>query len=421
MLLIILLCILEAIYYNLKFKLVINKFMDGIWDANADCVTKGDNLRDNSPTFGKTRIDENGYTHYIFSKTMFYNPKFTIPENDYELFEKFLDGGSREYPSDGNIPADVIASEANLVLDKISEIANNSSHKYCQIAREELRKNGRNGLVRGTIKLYLCEYTTRDWRRKRFTDDIDFWIFNKNLLEYALRKTGWKKNSKTREFEKTIKWNNYSINKWETSLIIASNDTDQVLDFCNGCYLEGSALKDIFKKKLKRGHDVDLSDIINVAIVNNRENGDLNEDWTNVWTAIEESANIRSSRITSNIISLCRYAHGITDYLERIGKAINKYKKIVLEESEYPDKKIVHICKISSHYLRQSSTFKPKITRNRIYSNLGKQQIKKQQYANNLRNFANHVLKILNAKYQHCKVIFEIEGLEKKIPKIIWQ
>lgn len=394
--------------------------MYGLWDVKADCVTQGDNLRDVSPILDKTKIDENGFTHYVFSKTMFHNPKFTIPEDDYELFEKFLDGGSREYPSDGNIPADIMASEANLVLDKITELASKSDHKYCQIAREELRKNGRNGLIRGTIKLYLCDYTTRDWRRKRFTDDIDFWIFNKNLLEYALRKTGWKKNSKTREFEKTIKWYNYSTNNLETSVLIASNDTDQVLDFCNGCYLEGSALKDIFKKKLKRGHDVDLSDIINVAIVNNKERGELHEDWINVWSAFEESANIRSSRITSNIISLCRFSYGIADYLERIARAISKYRRIVLEESKYSDRKIIHVCKVSSHYLRQSSTFKPKITRNRIYSNLAKQKTKKQEYANSLRNFSNKVLDLLNSKYQHSEVMFEIENFEKKIPKLTW-
>ena len=394
--------------------------MHGIWDLKADSVIKGDNLRDVSPILDKTKIDEGGFTHYVFSQEMFHNPKFTIPDDDYELFEKFLDGGSREYPSDGNIPADVVASEANIVLDKIAEIANKSNHKYCQIAREELRKNGRNGLVRGTVKLYLCEYTTRDWRRKRFTDDIDFWIFNKNLLEYALRKTGWNKNSKTREFEKTIKWYEYSTNKLETSVIITSNDTDQVLDFCNGCYLEGSALKDIFRKKLKRGHDVDLSDIINVAIVNNREVGELNEDWINAWSAFEESANIRSSRITSNIISLCRFSHGIADYLERIGRVIGKYNKLIFEESKYSDKKIIHVCKVSSHYLRQTSTFKPNITRNRIYSNLAKQKIKKQQYANNLRNFANKVLELLNSKYQHNKVIFEIENFKKEISKLTW-
>jgi len=229
---------------------MIQKSLYGLWDLKADSVTKGDNLRDVSPILSKTKIDEKGFVHFVFSKAMFHNPKFIVPNDDYELFERFLDGGSREYPSDGSIPVDVITSEANLVLDKITEIASDANHKYCQTAREELRKNGKYGLVRGTVKLYLSEYTTRDWRRKRFTDDIDFWVLNKNLLEYALKETGWQKNHQTREFEKIVKWFNYSSKKLEVSLIIASNDTDQLLDFCNGCYLEGSALKDIFKKMI---------------------------------------------------------------------------------------------------------------------------------------------------------------------------
>lgn len=381
----------------------------GLWDLKADCVKKGDNLRDVAPLLKKTKTDERGVIHYILSKTMFKNPKFTIPDDDYELFERFLDGGSREYPSDGNIPTDVITSEANLVLDKIAEIANKNDHKYCETAREELKKNGKFGLVRGTIKLYLGEYTTRDWRRKRFTDDIDFWVMNKKLLEFALKETGWRKNSITKEFEKLIKWYNFSTKKVETSIIIASNDTDQLLDFCNGCYLEGSTLKDILCKKLKRGHDVDLSDIINIAIVNNRDEGVLNPDWVEAWSAFEESTNIRSSRITSNIISLCRLSHGIADYLERVGNVIGKYSKSIFEESKFTDKRILYVCKASSHYLNRDSILKPDITRNRIYSNLLKQKIKKQQYANNLRNFAERVLKLLNSKYRKNDVIFEID------------
>ncbi|MHA1527183.1 MAG: hypothetical protein ACTSQD_09125, partial [Promethearchaeota archaeon] len=309
--------------------------MYDFWDTKADNIRDGDNLRDVSPLTDKIKIDENQVTHYVFSKKMFYNPKFdenqvthyvfskkmfynpkfSIPDDDYELFEKFLDGGSREYPSDGNVPVDVLAFETNKVLDKITEFASTINHKYCNIAREELKKNGRNGLVRGTIKLYLGFFTTRDWRRKRFTDDIDFWILNKNLLDYALVKLGWRKNSKTKEFEKIIEWKNYSTNKVESSLIIASNDTDQLLDFCNGCYLEGSTILDIFRKKIKRGHDVDLSDIINVVIVNNSDNNKVNSYWNKIWIVFEEASNIRSTRITSNIISLCRFSYGIAEYL----------------------------------------------------------------------------------------------------------
>jgi len=380
------------------------------WDVTADSIKKGDNLREVKPISSKIKTDENGFIHYFFSKKMFQNPRFVIPDDDYELFEKFLDGGSREYPSDGNVPTDIMVSEAILVLNKISEFANDSNHVYCQIAREELKKNGKYGLVRGTVKLYLGDYTTRDWRRKRFTDDIDFWVLNKSLLEYALKETGWKKNKETKEFEKIIKWENNSTKNIETSVIIASNDTDQLLDFCNGSYLEGSALRNIFTKKLKRGHDVDLSDIINVAIVNNRENGELNPEWIDAWSAFEKAVNTRNSRIISNIISLCRFSYGIAEYLERVGKAIDKYSKLVFEKSKYSDKEIISVCKASSHYFRRDSILKPDITRNRIYNNLIKQKTKKQQYSRNLRNFANKVLELLNSKYRNSKIIFEIEN-----------
>ena len=384
--------------------------MYDFWDSKADNIRDGDNLRDVSPITDKIKIDENQVTHYIFSKKMFHNPKFSIPDDDYELFEKFLDGGSREYPSDGNVPVDVLAFETNKVLDKITEFTRTKNHKYCNIACEELKKNGRNGLVRGTIKLYLGNYTTRDWRRKRFTDDIDFWILNKNLLDYALVKTSWRKNSKTKEFEKIIEWRNYSANKVEASLIIASNDTDQLLDFCNGCYLEGSTIFDIFRKKIKRGHDVDLSDIINVAIVNNRDDNKVNSYWNKIWSVFEEAANIRSTRITSNIISLCRFSYGIAEYLERIGKAIGKYNKVIFERTKFSDDEIINVCKNSSNYYSQTLSLEPRITRNRIYNNLQKHKIKKQQYAKNLRNFADNLLNILNTKYKGVKVYFEVEG-----------
>ena len=385
--------------------------MFDLWDCKADKVYNGDNLREVTPILKKTRIDENGFTHHVFSKTIFHNPKFTIPDNDYELFKRFLDGGSREYPSDGNVPADVAANEANIILEKICEIASNSNHQVCKEARDELRRNGKFGLIRGTLKLYLGQYTTRDWRRKRFTDDIDFWIFHKGLLEYVLRECGWKKNTKTKEYEKVIIWFNLNTKKMEKTLLIASNDTNQVLDFGLGGYLEGSTLRDIFKKKLRRGHNVDLSDIINVAIVNNREGDDyLDKDWVEAWNTFEESANIRGMRSTSNLISLCRYSFGIADYLERVSMAIDKYKNTVLNKSEYSDKKIIRVCENSSHFLSNHLKLEPISTRNRIYHNLTKQKIRKLEYVNNLRNFANKVLEMLNTKFKQGKIIFEVEN-----------
>ena len=62
--------------------------MSGIWDTKADIVSDGDNLRDISPLNSKTYKDKEGYTHYVFSKIMFNNKWYNIPEDDFELFEK---------------------------------------------------------------------------------------------------------------------------------------------------------------------------------------------------------------------------------------------------------------------------------------------------------------------------------------------
>ena len=63
--------------------------MNTIWDTKSDTVHKGDNLRDVNPLMDKTRINENGFTHYCFSKTVFNNPWYVIPDDDLELFNKF--------------------------------------------------------------------------------------------------------------------------------------------------------------------------------------------------------------------------------------------------------------------------------------------------------------------------------------------
>ncbi|MHA1669028.1 MAG: hypothetical protein ACTSV5_00465, partial [Promethearchaeota archaeon] len=160
--------------------------MNEIWDIKADAITKGDNLRDVSPIREKIWKDENDFTHYIFTKTFFNNPWYSIPNEDFELFEDFIKGGSRFYPSDGSIPCDIVASEARKVIKGIESCSNDPTHHYYEEARNAL-KNGKFSVVRGTLKLYLGKYTTRDWRRKRFTDDIDFWMFQTSLLDSKLK------------------------------------------------------------------------------------------------------------------------------------------------------------------------------------------------------------------------------------------
>ena len=116
--------------------------MDYVWDTKADVVEKGDKLRKVVPIPEKTYKDKNGYIHYVFSKIMFKNPWYTIPDDDFELFDRLLHGGSRMYPSDGSIPCDIVARETRLILNRIVEISKDPTHIYYEDARQAL-KNGK--------------------------------------------------------------------------------------------------------------------------------------------------------------------------------------------------------------------------------------------------------------------------------------
>ena len=388
--------------------------MKEIFDLKADVVTKGDNLREISPITDKTRVDENGVTHYVFSKSMFNNPWYVIPEDDLELFKKFMDGGSRSYPSDGNIPCDIVAGEARYIVNQIIDIAHDPEQRHHQEAQKTM-KNRKYDLVRGTMKLYFGKYTSRDWRRKRYTDDIDFWIYEVNLLEHILKRSGWTKNKITREWEKKVKWVNFFTNKKNESILIAANDTNQLLDFGAGSYLEGSGLKEIFSKKIKRGHDVDLSDIINVVMVNGGKEIFNREEWRESWNSFEQAANTRSTRITSNIITLFRHALAIADYVERVARALFKYQHLIMDKSMYPDRHLNDICKASVHWMSYLSSYGPDATRMLIHDFLIKQAREKVGHSKNLLTFTKKLIDLLNSKYKHLKVIFEIERPEFKL------
>ncbi|MHA1293702.1 MAG: hypothetical protein ACTSQJ_13670 [Promethearchaeota archaeon] len=382
--------------------------MSDIWDFRADAVKSGDKLRDVSPVLNKTRIDKDGYIHYVFSKQLFNNPWYLIPKDNFELFKKFVNGGSRSYPSDGSIPCDIVAGEARIILNEIVAISQDPTSNLYEDAKKAL-KNGKFQLVRGTLKLYLGKYTTRDWRRKRFTDDIDFWIRNVYLLHSILRHNGWKKNNVTKEWEKKVRWINPDTNKTQERVLIAANDINQLLDFGAGSYLEGSRLKEIFSKKLKRGHDVDLSDIINVAMVNNGINGKHKEEWLDAWNIFKEAANTRSTRITSNLISLIRYALAIADHLQRVSNALKKYNDVIFDKNIFSDEDIERMCKTSIHWVTFLKVNGPDATREMFHEFYHEQIEEKHINAKNLRNFAKEVLTILNSKYEYLKLIFEIE------------
>ncbi|MBY9002523.1 MAG: hypothetical protein KGD73_00980 [Candidatus Lokiarchaeota archaeon] len=382
--------------------------MNGIWDIKADSKTNGDNLRDVSPIVEKTWKDENEFSHYVFSKVSFNNPWYSIPDNDYDLFEDFIRGGSRSYPSDGSIPCDIVAREARKVLKEIESCSNDPDHHYCEEARKAL-KNGKLNVIRGTLKLYLGKYTTRDWRRKRFTDDIDFWMFQMSLLDSKLKECSFIKNKKTGEWEKKVEWEKLNTEEKRNEILFAANNLNQLLDFGAGAFLEGSDLKEIFDKKIKRGHDVDLSDIINVVMVNGGKEGIHEEEWLNAWSSFEEAINTRNSRTTSNLISLCRYSLAIADHLVEVSNVLKKYNISIFDKSKHPDEKLKTLCKISAHWVKFLEDNGPDETRKMLHNFYHGQAEEKPIHSKNLRDFAYKIMKLLNSKYEYLKIIFEIE------------
>jgi hypothetical protein len=380
--------------------------MNAIWDTKADAVQKGDNLREVNPY--KTTKDEEGFTHYTFSKIIFNNPWYEIPDDDLELFKKFVEGGSRSYPSDGSIPCDIVAGEARKILNRIVEISNEPNNVFYNEACKAI-KDGKFELVRGTLKLYLGKYTTRDWRRKRFTDDIDFWTFQIHLLDHVLREMGWVKNKESGEWEKSVEWVNPDTGETRYEALCAANNLNQLLDFGAGSYLEGTKLREIFNKKLKRGHDVDLSDIINVALYQEASTGRNSEEWNEIWVSFEAATNTRNSRITSNIIALCRYSLGIADHLERISQSLVKHHKKIFDRNEYPNEALKRICRTSIHWMEYLKNNGPDATRNMIHDFLLEQRDEKPIQVKNLRLFVKKVLKLLNSKYEYLKIRFEVE------------
>jgi len=378
------------------------------WDLKTDAIINGDNLRNVNNISEKTFVDDLGFKHFVFKKKLFHNPDYCIPKDHRKLFKKFLDGGSRSFPSDGKIPLDIIATETRLILNKIIEISYEPEHRYYEDAKEVASK-GKYNIIRGTVKIYLEKYTTRDWRRKRFTDDIDFWIHKVKLFEYILKECSWKRNAKTKEWEKQLEWFNYETKQMETGILIASNDIAQAMDFGGCSYLDGCTIKDIFHKKLKRGHDVDLSDIINIALVQNKKYN-MSEEWESSWIAIKESINTRSKRTVSNLISLCEYASAIADYIERVGESIHMHKELIFDKSVYPNSKLEKICHYSCHWTGYFYNNGPESTRNLIYSFLINEQNKRMRHSENLRNFVHEILNDLNFKFQHAKIVFEIEN-----------
>lgn len=382
--------------------------MEGIWDLKADTIQEGDKLRDVSPIDRKTRIDEDGYTHYRFSKQLFKTSSYIIPDDDFELYNIFLEGEALIYPSDGEIPSDIVAAEVRKVLNYIVEVSENISSFYYEDANIAL-KNGKKSLVRGAMKLYLGKYATSDWRRKRFTASINFFTFQVSLLDQALRQMDWVKNKETNQWEKILEWFDTNTSEARHETICTADNLNNLLDFVNENYFEGTNLREIFIKKLKRGFDVDLNDLINVVLNSSELDKNHKDEWNNVWESFEATTNTRNSRITSNLISLCRYSLGIADHLERIGNALDKYHDKILDRNEYPDEELERICRTSIDWEKFLEENGPEPTRIMLHEFILEQKDDKSLNVRNLRLFAGNVLKLLNSKYEYLKMIFEVE------------
>lgn len=382
--------------------------MEGIWDLKADTIQEGDKLRDVSPIDHKTRIDDNGYMHYRFSKQLFKTSSYIIPDDDFELFNTFLEGEALIYPSDGEIPSDIVAAEVRKVLNYIVECSENISSFYYEDANIAL-KNGKKSLVRGAMKLYLGKYTTSDWRRKRFTGSINFFTFQVSLLDQALKQMDWVKNKEANQWEKILEWFDTNTSEVLHEAMCTADNLNNLLDFVNENYFEGTNLREIFIKKLKRGFDVDLNDLINVVLYSNELNKNHTDEWNNVWESFEATTNTRSSRITSNIISFCRYSEGIADHIDRISIVLNKYHDKIFNKNNYPDEALERICRSSINWQKYLEKNGPEATRNMLHEFIIEQRDEKPKHVINLRSFTQNVLKLLNSKYEYIKIVFEVE------------
>ena len=380
--------------------------MEGVWDKKVDANHDGDGLRDVSPS--KIRVDDNGYTNYIFSKKSFAIYNNSISDDDFEIFRAFLEERTQIYPSDGKIPCKLVAAEAKKVLNHFVVYSKDSNNPYFESARLAL-KNGKLALLRGTVKLYLGKFTTKYWRKKRFTNEINFWTFQVGLLDHILEQLGWIKNNETRDWEKILQWTTHPTDKMKFEAICTADNLNQLLDFTSENYFEGTRLREIFNKKLKRGYDVDISDIINVALFYDNLVGKNTDEWNEAWGSFESTTNTRNARITSNIISLCRYSLGTADYLEQVSNALDKYYDKILEKNEFPDEVIEKICKTSTQWFKFLEKHGIEATRNEIYAFLIDQLKKQPQHVKNLRSFTKKVLTLLNSKYEYLKIRFEVE------------
>ncbi len=376
-----------------------------------DRINRGDKLRELKPA----RIAIEGeYTVYYFSFLMFENPRYSIPGNSELLFRAYIEGGSRSYSSDGQIPALLAAIEAQAIIQKVRQIALNKYHPLNKKAQTAIMKGKVQRedweVVRGTVGLVLGKWMPTDWQKKRYTDDIDFFWpdMDSDLFAYVLTRLGWKTDDKTPG----------CFSKWTKEI---PEVPGLPLECCNDWLIgrefggvdaavEGVGLKGILSWKFRRCHDVDISDIINVAL-----KGYLNIDQDDIvhpWRAVMEALWRGGKDDIGHLITVSQHAFAIANHLRSVGLALEEHVADFLDKNHINTAQIEEIYNKQtpiSHKLLGSINWEPfkrgsastiKQMRKELYSFFLNQSEKRLNYASRLKTFAHALVWSLNAKFK---------------------
>ena len=100
----------------------------------------------------------------------------------------------------------------------------------------------------------------------------------------------------------------------------------------------------------------------------------------------------------------------IADHIDKTITSINNYNDHIFDKSLYPDDEIRKICRSSIHWVAFFDSNGIEATRNMLHDFFHEQAEEKSLHVINLRNIAKKLLKLLNSKYHHLKIIFEIEN-----------
>ncbi len=386
------------------------------FSTRTDMIIRGDKNREIVP-FKIT--NEDGFTVYHFQWQMFYNPKYKIPEESGAMFKSFIVGDSRAYSSDGKIPAIRAAIEARKIIQEVRHIAADKEHPFYQKAKKAVMNGYAQvediSVVRGTIGLMLGKWMPKDWQKRRYTDDIDFFweTIDNDLWNHVLNKLGWTTDDATP--------GTWSI--WKKMVIEVpgvplecSNDTTLSKQFGGAdATLDGPGLKAILKFKFFRCHDIDINDIINVAIM-----GLLNieEDEPNhPWRAVMETLWRGGMDDIAHLIAICQHSFPIATHILKVANALKEHVQDFFIPNVFPDEEIKRIYSMQTpvipggtHYywepFQAGTSTDVKEMRKELYRFFLDEAEKRFYYGSRVRSFGHTLVWALNRRFKPSKVRF---------------